>query len=117
MKKVVLIPILALIFPFVLCTAPMASSHSHGDHNHGAAETPEGKVVTAMGLVTALNPGGKSITLKHEPIRELNWPAMTMALALESPDLAKGLKVGDKVAFKLKQLSATDYVITEITKH
>ncbi|MDY0164157.1 copper-binding protein [Desulfobotulus sp.] len=114
MKKMILI--LALIFPFVFCTAPMASSHSHGDH-HGAAEAREGKVVTGMGLVTALNPAAKSITLKHEPIRELNWPAMTMALALESPDLAKGLKVGDKVAFKLKQLSATEYVITEITKH
>ena len=46
---------------------------------------------------------GNSITLSHEPVPAIGWPAMTMTFKLDPPTLAKGLKVGDHVAFGFVQ--------------
>jgi membrane fusion protein, copper/silver efflux system len=40
-----------------------------------------------------------SVTLSHEPVPAIGWPAMTMQFRLADPALAKGVKVGDRVAF------------------
>ena len=53
----------------------------------------------AIGTVTAVTTD--AITVSHGPIPEAGWPAMTMAFKA-SPDLAKSVKPGDKVAFDLK---------------
>jgi Cu(I)/Ag(I) efflux system membrane fusion protein len=44
-----------------------------------------------------------SVTLSHQPVPALNWPAMTMSFRLADPALAKRLKVGDQVAFAFDQ--------------
>lgn len=44
-----------------------------------------------------------SITLSHEAVPAIGWPAMTMTFKLDPPTLAKGLKVGDHVAFGFVQ--------------
>ncbi len=49
------------------------------------------------GRIEALS--GDSITLSHEAVPSIGWPAMTMTFRLASPDLVKGRKVGDHVAF------------------
>lgn len=46
---------------------------------------------------------GNSMTLSHEPVPAIGWPAMTMTFKLDPPTLAKGLKVGDHVAFGFVQ--------------
>ena len=102
----------------LLLTAPaLASSHGHG--SHGKSPNPaaaENQVVSAKGVITAIDPAGRQITLKHQPIPAINWPAMTMELDLADPALAAGLAPGDQIVFDLKRLSATDYVITGIRK-
>lgn len=55
------------------------------------------------GRIEALSPN--SITLSHEAVPAIGWPAMTMNFKLGSPALAKGLKVGDRVAFGFEQRS------------
>ncbi|MBI1196233.1 MAG: efflux RND transporter periplasmic adaptor subunit [Phenylobacterium sp.] len=45
----------------------------------------------------------RSVTLSHEPVPALKWPAMTMAFTLADPRLARGFKVGDRVAFAFDQ--------------
>jgi Cu/Ag efflux protein CusF len=67
----------------------------------------------AAGVVTAIN--GNAVTLRHEPIQSLNWPAMTMTFEVQSSALVEGLAVGDHVAFRL-QGSGSAYVIDQITK-
>jgi len=57
------------------------------------------KMAKGAGTVTAVS--ADSVTISHGPIPEANWPAMTMGFKA-SPDLAKQVKVGDKVAFDLK---------------
>jgi Cu(I)/Ag(I) efflux system membrane fusion protein len=44
-----------------------------------------------------------SVTLSHQPVPALGWPAMTMRFALPDPALAKGLKAGDQVRFGFDQ--------------
>lgn len=60
----------------------------------------ETKMAKATGTVTAIDPATSAITIDHAPIPEANWPAMTMGFKA-TPELAKSVKVGDKVAFDL----------------
>jgi Cu(I)/Ag(I) efflux system membrane fusion protein len=53
------------------------------------------------GRIEALTAG--SITLSHEPVPAIGWPAMTMTFRLDPPSLAKGMKVGDRVGFGFEQ--------------
>jgi hypothetical protein len=39
------------------------------------------------------------VTLSHEPVPALDWPAMTMTFALANPGIARGFKAGDRVRF------------------
>lgn len=41
----------------------------------------------------------QSVTLSHEPVPALDWPAMTMTFQLVNPALARDLKTGDRVRF------------------
>lgn len=50
-----------------------------------------------VGRVEEIKPD--SVTLSHGPITSVPWPAMTMTFKLSSPTLARGVKVGDRVAF------------------
>jgi Cu(I)/Ag(I) efflux system membrane fusion protein len=40
-----------------------------------------------------------SVTLSHEPVPAIGWPAMTMTFQLPDPKIARGLKAGDRVRF------------------
>ncbi len=43
------------------------------------------------------------ITLSHQPVPALRWPAMTMTFRVEEPGLVRGYKVGDQVRFGFEQ--------------
>lgn len=49
---------------------------------------------------------GDQITLSHEAVPAIGWPAMTMTFTLDPPSLARGLKVGDHVSFGFEQRSS-----------
>jgi Cu(I)/Ag(I) efflux system membrane fusion protein len=40
----------------------------------------------------------------------IGWPAMTMSFRLENPQLASGLKVGDRVTFAFEQQGSAQIV-------
>src|SRR3546814_2014927 len=40
-----------------------------------------------------------SVTLSHEPVPAIGWPAMTMTFQLPDPKIPRGLKPGDRVRF------------------
>lgn len=44
-----------------------------------------------------------SVTLSHEPVPAIGWPAMTMTFALPDPSIARGFKTGDRVRFGFDQ--------------
>jgi Cu(I)/Ag(I) efflux system protein CusF len=65
------------------------------------------------GIVKSVDASAGSITLAHEPIKSLNWPAMTMGFKVRDKHLLDKVKPGDKVQFTLVQ-SGKDYVVTSI---
>ncbi|WOB10846.1 efflux RND transporter periplasmic adaptor subunit [Piscinibacter gummiphilus] len=73
-----------------------------------AAATHEGK-----GRVIEVS--DKEITLDHDPIASMKWPAMQMPFKLASPALARRVKAGDAVQFGFTQ-SGDDYVIQRIER-
>ena len=56
---------------------------------------------TTRGRVVEIE--GASITLDHEPVPALRWPAMTMPFRFDHPDIVRGLKAGDAIRFRFRQ--------------
>ncbi len=65
------------------------------------------------GTVKEIDAAKGMVTLAHDPIASLNWPAMTMSYRLQDASLARGIKVGDVVDFEFVQ-SGVDYVVTRL---
>ena len=68
----------------------------------------------ARGKVVAIQKS-HGITLAHDPIPALKWPAMTMEFGVASPDVVKGIAPGDNVAFRFVQ-RGKNYVVTQLEK-
>ncbi len=66
-----------------------------------------------VGVIKAIDAKSQSVTLAHDAIPALKWAGMTMPFKLAKPDLAKGLTVGQKVAFAL-EVEGGNYRITAI---
>jgi Cu(I)/Ag(I) efflux system membrane fusion protein len=82
------------------------------------SSTPAAAVSTAAlneadGTVKSIS--GKTITLAHEPVKSLGWPAMTMPFQLARAELAAGLKPGDRVHFSFRE-NDEGYIIEKIRK-
>ena len=73
----------------------------------------DGAVYSAAGEVTAV--AGDRVTISHGPIEGIGWPAMTMAFRAQSPAMAQGVKVGDRVSFAFKQDGGA-FVLTSLSK-
>jgi len=74
----------------------------------GGAEVHQGTGVVKMVDTTA-----STVTLDHEPMKSMNWPAMTMAFKVQDKSMLNNLKSGSRVSFTLVK-SGNDYVITSI---
>lgn len=68
---------------------------------------------TTRGRVVELD--AAAITLEHEAVPALKWPAMTMPFQLARPDLARGLKAGDAVRFRFRQ-KGDEHMVTAIDR-
>lgn len=62
------------------------------------AKPGEAKKAKSVGTITAIDKAAGKITLDHQAIPEVGWPAMTMTFDAK-PAILDGVKVGDKVAF------------------
>lgn len=83
----------------------------------GPGPAPKAAAVPALhrsqGRVEQISPA--SVTLSHEPVPALQWPAMTMTFKLASPQLATGVRTGDRVSFAFEQTPAGP-VVREMSK-
>jgi Cu(I)/Ag(I) efflux system protein CusF len=65
------------------------------------------------GIVTNIDRTGGKVTLKHDPIKSLNWPTMTMAFAVKDRAMLDKLAKDKKVEFEFVQ-QGQQFVITSI---
>ncbi|HET6912376.1 MAG TPA: copper-binding protein [Rhodanobacteraceae bacterium] len=62
------------------------------------------------GVIEAIDTTKGTITIKHQAIASIHWPAMTMTFKADPPDLLKDVKVGEKVNFTLHPNGANSSV-------
>lgn len=67
----------------------------------------------AVGVVDEINSAKGIVTLSHEPIKSLNWPAMTMDFVVKDRKVLGKLQKGKKVTFFFVEQRG-DYVITKV---
>jgi len=74
----------------------------------------EPRRITARAIVGGIDREGLLIKLRHEPIAELKWPAMTMNFAVEEGVLSGELEEGQNIHFSMYEDSAGEWVIDQI---
>jgi Cu(I)/Ag(I) efflux system periplasmic protein CusF len=85
----------------------------------GTAQSADMKDMDMKGMyktsavVKGINAANGKVKLAHEPIKSLNWPAMTMGFLVKDPALFDKLAVGKKVEVEFVQQDS-DYVITAV---
>ncbi len=70
---------------------------------------------TVSGEVKKINLDAGKITLKHDPIPNLDMDSMTMVFRVADPEMLKQVGVGDKVKFEAARVNGALTVIS-ITK-
>jgi Cu(I)/Ag(I) efflux system membrane fusion protein len=80
------------------------------------AATPPARVYEAVGAIDALDAAADTVSMTHEPIPALQWPAMTMDFGLASPEVAKGILPGQPVRFSFEDRGDGEFVITKMEK-
>jgi len=80
-------------------------------------ESSTATTAQAVGVITAIDTKENILTLDHEAIPAIKWPAMTMGFKVADPVLLSGLTVGDKVDFELKAEGENYIVITVKAKN
>ena len=74
-------------------------------------ESSTATTTQAVGVITAIDTKENILTLDHEAIPAIKWPAMTMGFKVADPALLNGLAVGQKVDFELKAEGETYTVV------
>jgi Cu(I)/Ag(I) efflux system membrane fusion protein len=81
------------------------------------AGKPFEEVFVGHGKVVGINFKRGTVTLEHEAITKLNWPAMTMDFLVKDAQLLTKIKVNDLVDFDLKADTKEEYVIVRIERN
>ena len=102
----------------LLLTAALMLTALLGVAYVNAADTTSaaGGDVQATGVVVSVDAQKHTIKLKHDPIKTLGWPAMTMNFGVDSSIDLSGVQAGDAVAFTLKPQGQDDYIISGMEK-
>ena len=80
-----------------------------------ASSAAAARTAYGAGVITAVDPAAGTVTINHEPIPAVNWPAMTMSFKA-GPPVIREAAVGDRVQFDLTVRGGTGE-ITAIYPH
>ena len=85
----------------------------------GAAASAPGAAAAVghqgIGNVESVDPAAGTVSLNHQPIPSLKWPAMTMDFKVANGSLLAGLKPGASVGFEFVERQPGEWVITRMT--
>jgi len=83
------------------------------DQKSMAKDDKSTKTHTAVGVVRKNDPKAGTVTIDHEPVKSLNWPAMSMAFKVKDKAMLDKLAVDKKVQVEFQQ-QGKDNVITAV---
>jgi len=78
---------------------------------------PASSGIAATGKVMSVDAAKHTIKIKHDPIKSLGWPVMTMLFTADSGVDLSGYQEGDTVSFTLKPAGKDDYTVSNIKKN
>lgn len=84
-------------------TPAWAANHEHG-HGH-ATSTPAAASDVATGEVRRVDKEAGKVTIRHEPLPNLEMPAMTMVFQVADPALLDRVKQGDTIRFRVAKVN------------
>jgi Cu(I)/Ag(I) efflux system periplasmic protein CusF len=97
------------------CTpSPEPADRAAGQPASAAASSPAATSASASttGVIESIDPEARTLTISHEPVASLQWPAMTMGFKAPDADLS-ALQAGDRIRFEFTA-SGMDATITRI---
>ncbi|MBA2659201.1 MAG: copper-binding protein [Nitrosospira sp.] len=114
-------PITTLALILALSASTLATAQSGGMKNMDMKESDnkpqslESKAMTHQmdAVVKDVDVTHGKVTLAHEPVKSLNWPAMTMGFSVKDKALFDKLVTGKKVKVEFVQ-KGSDYVVTAV---
>ncbi|ALZ74779.1 copper-binding protein [Rheinheimera sp. F8] len=103
------------LFAAMLVLSPaVATAQSKAMEDMPMETVPATQTVhVAKGKVTKVDMTAGVVTLTHDPIQSLNWPAMTMGFKVKDKRLLDKLVIGKIVIVELAHVDKT-YVITNV---
>lgn len=97
-----------------LAAPAFAQDHSaHGSHDALSASSATAEAALTAGEVTRVDARSGKLTIRHEEIRNLDMPPMTMVFGLKDAAQIASFKPGDKVLFRAED-QAGALIITRI---
>lgn len=78
-----------------------------------SAATASAALKFTAGEVRKVDAETGKVTIRHEPIENLEMPAMTMVFKAGKPELLAGVKAGDKIRFRAETIAGA-ITVTEI---
>ena len=86
--------LLAIAALGVSATGALAHGQDHSEHAGHAAPAAAGSV-EGTGVVKKIDAKTGSVTIAHDPIKALNWPAMTMPFKVADKALLAKVAAGE----------------------
>lgn len=82
-----------------------------------APEGGAGKIShAAVGRLDDIDAKSGALTITHEPVKSLNWPAMTMEFVAARADLVKEIKKGERFRFEFVERAPGEWMVTKVAK-
>ena len=97
-----------LLAKIVMAASVVVASPSFANTHQG--KNQQSAAMTA-GEVRKVDKDARKITIKHEPLENLDMPAMTMVFQVKDPAILDQVKAGDKVKFRAEKLGGAFTVI------
>ena len=86
----------------ILTTAPALPALSHPGHTSPEPATAAPQRAEGTGVIKGVDAKAGTVTIAHEPIAALKWPAMLMKFKVTQASVLNGVTVGRKVHFVLQ---------------
>lgn len=92
--------VLATLVTLAACGAENATKSGTSENAATAGAAPAASASEShSGTGTVKSISGSDVTIAHEEIKSIGWPAMEMTFTAADPALANGINAGDRVSF------------------
>jgi Cu(I)/Ag(I) efflux system membrane fusion protein len=77
-------------------------------------DTAKGASHKAEGILKSIDAAAGTVSVSHDPVTSLGWPAMTMDFVLANPSLVATIKPGSPIAFEFVERKPGEWVIYKL---